>query len=237
MTFERRLRAGLISLAAAALMAPAATAAPITYIVNGLAADITVSRNGIGIGGSVSSIPIVGQQFVFDGATPALVSFAIEVAGDFSNRIQLSVPIDIGFGAVDEIVVSTAVLTSVATASYPAIGGGGIFSFNGVSGGGGVGNATADLLLSNGGGPAIPVNAFVTQAGSVSGTVFADAGAIEAAILGFTLFEFTALDGSHIVAKADLLVTGAAVPEPNVALLYGVAVLICGARVRSQRSV
>lgn len=233
MAFERKLRAMLIGLAGAALLAPAAIAAPITYFVNGLAADITVSRNGVGIGGSVSSIPVVGQQFVFDSATPEVVSFAIEVSGDFTNRIQLSTPIDIGFGPVDEIVISTAVLSSDATASYPAIGGGGIFSFSGISGGGGIGLATSDLLLSNGGGPALPVNGFLAPASSISGTVFADAGAIEASILGFTLFEFTALDGSLIEAKADLLVTGTAVPEPNVALLYGIAILICGVRVRA----
>lgn len=227
---EIGFRAVLAGFAAALLMSSAAAATPTTYIVNGVAADITVTLNGVGIGGSVASIPINGQQFTFDFAIPEVVDFAIEAAG---GLIQLTVPVDVGLGAFDQIIVTSAVLTSVATASYPAIGGGAIFNFNGMSGGGPVGIATSDLVLSNGGGPGVPVNGFISPASSISGTIFADAGVIEAAIIGFTLFDFTTVTGEHLQAKADILVTGTAVPEPSAAFLYGCAVLMIGVRVRS----
>ncbi len=227
-----------LGLAGALLAGPAAQAAPILYILDGIATDVTVTRDGVGIGGSSSSIPIVGQTFSFDEAVPAATSFAIEVTGDFSNRIVLSTPVDVGFGPVDEIIVSSAVLSSVASASYPATGGGGIYDFNGVSGGGAVAEAVADLLLSNGGGPQTAVNGFMTPASSISGTLFLDpGGAIELVVSGFTLFEFTTVTGELITAKADILVTGNAIPEPNAALLFCVAVLAVGARVRSLRRI
>jgi hypothetical protein len=217
------------------LLCASAQAAPVTYIIDGLAADITVSLDGQSIGGSIASIPIVGQQFVFDAAVPEVLSFAIEVDGGAANAIQLSTPIDIGLGASDQIIIDAAVLTSVVTATYPAIGGGGVFNFMGVSGGGPVAVATSNLILSSGGGPGTPVPGFVSPSNAISGTVFADANSIEAAILGFTFFRFQTLSGQLLEAKADILVTGTAVPEPSVAVLFGIAVVAVGARLRVAR--
>jgi hypothetical protein len=236
MKSRRGGRSGIVGFASAFLLCASAQAAPVTYIIDGLAADITVSLDGQTIGGSIASIPIVGQQFVFDAAVPEVLSFAIEVDGGAANAIQLSTPIDIGLGASDQIIIDAAVLTSVVTATYPAIGGGGVFRFMGVSGGGPVAVATSDLILSSGGGPGAPIFGFVSPSNAISGTVYADANSI-GAILGFTFFRFQTLSGQLLEAKADILVTGTAVPEPSVAVLFGIAVVAVGARLRVARGV
>jgi hypothetical protein len=76
----------------------------------------------------------------------------------------------------------------------------------------------------------------VSPANAIAGTVFADNASIEAAILGFTFFRLQTTSGEILEAKADILVTGTAVPEPGVGLLFAVAVVCVGVRLRTTRA-
>jgi hypothetical protein len=239
-------RGGLAAAAAIALAllggVPAQSAPLVPVQITGVSATVTVELGGSLIGQTAAPIAVTGTSLVFDAGAPAVSSFSIALAGAPSSQIDLNAPVDIGFGPFDRILVDSALLTSIVSATYPAIDfGGGFYQFAGVPNlpGDPVASVTSSVTLWNSGGGSPLMASVPFPVSSLTGTLlftgfnpgdFLDFG------LTFPLATFTTTTGEILQIKGDLLLTGTVVPEPDAALLMGLALLCVGMRVRSGRA-
>lgn len=220
----------------------AADAAPLVSVqITGVSATVSVELAGAAIGETAGPIAVTGGSLLFDAGSPEVLSLAVSLAGAASSQIDLISAVDIGLGAFDRILVDSALLTSIASASYPAMDLGGIYQFVGVAGvpGDPVAAVTSALTLWNSAG-GVPTNvAFPFPVGSLTGTLLftglAPGDSLDFGLL-FPIAAFTTTGGDSLQIKADLLITGTVVPEPDAALLMGLALLCVGMRVRSGRA-
>jgi hypothetical protein len=169
-------------------------------------------------------------------------SFSISTAGSPASLITLSTPVDIGLGAFDQILVNSAVLTSIATATYPAtelipL----VYQFGGVAGtpGDPVASVLSSLTLSNSGGGSPLGQVLSFGVTSLSGSlIFGGLNPGDSLDFGiaFPIASFQTTTGEILQMKADLLITGTVVPEPDAALLMSVGMLCVGLRLRSARA-
>lgn len=223
-----------------------AEAAPLVPVqLTGVSATVTVELGGTLIGQTSSPIAVTGGSLVFDAnpGSPSVMSFLISLAGNASSQINLSSAVDVGLGAFDQIIVDSAVLTSIVSASYGASEiVPGFYQFFGVPGvpGDPVASVLSSLTLSNsgGGGPTSATLPF--PVGSLSGTLLftgTNPGDVLDFGLIFPIATFTTTTGQLLQIKGDLLITGTVVPEPDAALLMGLALLCVAARVRSREGV
>jgi hypothetical protein len=219
----------------------AADAAPLVSVqITGVSATVLVELAGSPIGQTSGPIAVTGTSLIFDAGAPAVSSFSIALAGAASSQIDLDAPVDIGLGAFDRILVDSALLTSIVSATYPAIDfGGGLYQFEGVAAAPGdpVAAVTSALTLWNSGG-GVPANAaFPFPVGSLTGTLLftglAPGDSLDFGLV-FPIATFTTTGGESLQVKADLLITGTVVPEPDAALLMGIALLCVGTRARGR---
>lgn len=233
--------AALAAVAFALLVGSSAGAAPLTVNLTGVSATVTVELGGTLIGSTGAPLAVTGGSLVFDPALLTVDSFSVALTGGASSLITLSSAVDIGLGAFDQILVNSALLTSIASASYPAtelipL----VYQFQGVPGvvGDPVAAVTSSLTLSNSGGGS-PLNQVLpfgisTLTGSL---VFAglNPGDVLDFGIAFPIASFTTTTGEILQMKADLLITGTVVPEPSAALLMGIALASVSLRVRAGR--
>ena len=220
-----------------------ALAAPVQVQITGVSGDITVELAGVPIGGTPFGNPldVVGNSLSFDPAIPRLDNLSLLLQGDASSLITLSQAVDIGFGPIDEILVNSALLSTLLTATYPALdlGDGLSFQFNGVPNVplDPVADVTSSLVLSySGGGVPIVVNPFDFPLGSLTGTLFFTGFTPGADTLDFGLVfpiaDVLDVNGDHLIAKADVLITGMVVPEPGTAVLLMAGLAALGVATR-----